>query len=79
MVQWLRLPASTAGSKGFISCGELRSHMLHGVVKKKNKKRYESVKNTLKNKEIWHICFFNLENICIHFYFPTSPVMDMSS
>ena len=36
-VQWLRLPASTAGSEGFISCGELRSHMLRGVVKKEKK------------------------------------------
>ena len=40
MVQWLRLHASTAGGMGSISAlGELRSCMLHGVAKKKKKKK----------------------------------------
>ena len=35
MVQWLRLCASSAGGTGSIPAGELKSQMLHGMVKKK--------------------------------------------
>ena len=43
-VQWLRLHASTTGDKDLILVGELSSHKLCGVVKKKIeiKKRKES-------------------------------------
>ena len=37
-VQWLRLHASTTGDKDLILVGELSSHKLCGVVKKKKKK-----------------------------------------
>ena len=38
-VQWLRLHASTTGDKDLILVGELSSHKLCGVVKKKKKER----------------------------------------
>ena len=43
-VQWLRLCAPNAGGMGSIpgrGTGELRSCMLHGTAKKKNKKQLE--------------------------------------
>ena len=52
--------------------------MLRGVVKKEKKEKIWEREKYLKKIKKYGTFFFNLENICIHFYFPTSPVMDMS-
>ena len=52
-VQWLRLHASTTGDKDLILVGELSSHKLCGVVKKKKKKKERKEKKVLAQTSLW--------------------------
>ena len=52
-VQWLRLHASSTGDKDLILVGELSSHKLCGVVKKKKKRKKRKEKKVLAQTSLW--------------------------